>query len=533
MNFKEIIEKCLKPLEADSPVGEDVKYDDLFAEVSAEISKLTSGAGKPDWKKVADGSIKIISEKSKDLNTAGYLCLGLFIEYGYEGLAAGFEIYHGILTNFEPDYFPKRKKEPATEKVRRLAVEWLNLRIPPYIKDRKPKNEEFDYVLKASDELIKIQEISQNIAKPPPALGTLVSNIDVYKGEAESEKKEKEQKAKEKAEKENAEKDESKIKKFLKKKKPEKKAEEIEKKAFEAPSEETIRSNPLPAMISIATGLREEDPSNPIPYRLLRVAKWDSLKKAPDDKDGITKLPLPVIKDTMGAVRTKFMENKADPIETIQSCEKVFSNWGLWWLDLQRTIFNAAQKAGDNYKSVVDVIKTELIRLLKRFPELPNKKFADGTSFADDNTKSWLEDLKEGQTQNTSVSSVSDNLAKELENARNTASEQDINAALSILQQGVSKASNKENAFHLRLLAGQLCLKNNKIKEGRVILEDLFQQTKNIKLEDWNPALFSQLCIDLEKAYHRDKVPLDSPCIKIVQEALLRTDLRVSLESGK
>ena len=104
--MSEIIEYIRKPISEAAPCGKDVGYDDDYMALKPEIDK-TSGN---DWKKVVDLGLAILAEKSKDLNVATYLCIGLLQLQGFDGLADGLEGYRILLQEYWDGLYPQRER---------------------------------------------------------------------------------------------------------------------------------------------------------------------------------------------------------------------------------------------------------------------------------------------------------------------------------------------------------------------------------------------------------------------------------------
>ncbi len=103
------LEKCLTLFGGAAKYGEDPKGDSTFFDLRAEIQKLTahsSTQGGVDWKAVRGWCLEILGTKSKDLTTASYLALALFVTEGYKGLADGLAIVAGLAGDHWDGVFP-------------------------------------------------------------------------------------------------------------------------------------------------------------------------------------------------------------------------------------------------------------------------------------------------------------------------------------------------------------------------------------------------------------------------------------------
>jgi type VI secretion system protein VasJ len=554
-DYPEMIEKCLAPLEGESPVGEDIKHDFVFGEIKNEVGKLT---GDIDWEKVVEDSAALLSTKSKDLNVAGFLTLGLFRRDGFGGLNAGLKIYKGILSQFEDSFFPKGKKESKTLKMRRNSLEWLQdeNRLVSYIKTTPPKPSDARDIIESFETITEIRELIEETFKPPVKLSRLLNAIGEYRPQAEKELElQKEKEPKEPAGRpENATESENPANEEVASSEPEavggEDGNDIEAKAGEgeespppeeeAPQPSATKTVPAPAasssnaisasddlpedafhaMVKISSGLRAENPAAPVPYRLLRLAKWEKIEAPPPDNTlSLHPREVKPIMNQMGS---------ANPESLLNLCETFFANKGIWWLDLQRAVFESLEKLGPEFRRAADAVREETGRLLRRFPELAAMKYKDGMPFADDMTRGWLEDLVAEESSGGKTDQIDDGIEKELSRAEAIAGEGKLPEALVIIQSQANSAVSRRDAFRCRLKAGQLCLKKGRPTEAGVIFKDLYKTATKIGLAEWEPPLFLDLCIGLEKFFRRDQAETPPENIQEIQESILRINLGYS-----
>ncbi len=151
-----------RPIPGDNPCGKDISYEDDFLAIKAEIDKLGTvggqidqeraselrqmmdatrgtvrkadrteaekqldqrgsvvkqGAG-PDYQLIRQTASRVLSEKSKDIRVASYLCFALWQQESFAGLAEGLsaieilvrDFWDGLLPLQEP---PRRTQERA------------------------------------------------------------------------------------------------------------------------------------------------------------------------------------------------------------------------------------------------------------------------------------------------------------------------------------------------------------------------------------------------------------------------------------
>jgi len=534
-NSKKLVKKCLAKIKEEDPAGIDPKFDPVYEELNKEIGKLTFSSGTEiDWDLIAKNSLTLLSEKSKDLSVAGFLCLAFFRIHGYEGLTTGLKIYFEILTNY--DYYPKRNNIKKTEKVRYNTIGWLDLRMSEFLKAFEPESKDADNVVNAYNQLLQIQESIKTISTPPPVVSRLARELNKYKEKFAPLVKNKEKLTQKKqSEKKNAQKainsNQLKEKKISETNFPEKQIDSSPQLL-----NEEIKKNPSNTIITSAKIMREKDIYNPVSYKIVRTLLWETVSQLPQaDKDGITPIPLHIRSQSMDAFYQKYIVAESNPEETINACEKAFFEYGVWWLDLQYAIVHAMKRSESDFSRAIDAIQSDIVRLVNRFPNIHNNSYKDGKKFADDRTKSWIEKMMpaEDSVNSTLVitSSANNDMNNELNNAKEMASKQSIESALSMLQKNVKTSLNKECSFRYRLLAGQLCMNYDRISESQAILEDLFEQSNCIKLEEWNPSLFFELCISLEKGYNQYFENINHNKKDLIKKLLLRTDLNFSLGS--
>ncbi len=110
------------PISPENPSGDDVRYEPEYEEMQAEIEKLSSPSsqGATDWKKVFELTTTILSEKSKNILAASYLCVAVLQTQGLEALAPSVSMYRGLIENFWDTLYPPKKRKKA----RLNAIEW-------------------------------------------------------------------------------------------------------------------------------------------------------------------------------------------------------------------------------------------------------------------------------------------------------------------------------------------------------------------------------------------------------------------------
>lgn len=109
------IDAILAPLAEGEGGGVDVRYSpeiDALAEARREDDTTAQGIWqkeikRADWRAVITLAAEILATKSKDLQTAVWLCQGLINVHGLQGLAAGLETLARLTRQFWPVLWPR------------------------------------------------------------------------------------------------------------------------------------------------------------------------------------------------------------------------------------------------------------------------------------------------------------------------------------------------------------------------------------------------------------------------------------------
>ncbi len=161
--------------------------------------------------------------------------------------------------------------------------------------------------------------------------------------------------------------------------------------------------DPLDAIRAITKGLlfhfeedsSEENNSNKVVkaevaresriYGMSRALRWSNLKAVPEDQTATGPDALQ---------KKRYKENLAglDPNGMIGEIERLFikKDEFLFWLDGQQLIVGALEQLGA--AEAAHEVRVHLAALLHRFPDLPSRTYRDGSPFASEETKTWLED---------------------------------------------------------------------------------------------------------------------------------------------
>ena len=507
MDLKKIVEDCLKPISKDKPAGIDCKQLEIYTPFKVEISKIINPSRESvDWDKLIKESISLLSKKTKDIEIACYLTIALFKQYRYEGFLAGVTVFTGIINTFSDLYFPVGKTEKKTSKLRKIVVNSFSKRNSEYLNsnanEAKVTSEDTEEIHQIWNQLQVLKPLIETISVPPPSINELLNIIGEAcqkypmpeDNESEYNDIEEEKTAIEDEDSSSTQKtSKDKQKSTTQKTKPASQVQQATKGKL------TIDINKYDILLtSIANQLRIKNPKSPVPYRIKRLALWDTKEKTPEAKNGQTNL---AFTREMSALESLISDNDVTPekIERLEANVDIM----LWWLDLQRGIVQSMEQLGNDYKSPAVAIRQEIKYLIKRFPELPELKFKNGKEFADSKTRMWLEEIasEDGGSEFDFPSYLIDQQLKDdIKAAEMLANEDKTQQALSVIQEGLSASTGTKDVFCRKMAAGRFCLNHQRIREAQIIFEHLFQQSKMFHLSKWDPLLFLELCQNFHKS---------------------------------
>jgi len=127
--------KMLTPINGDQSAGADLRSDSSprapyyvvkdarGAARAAERQQMTGEetAAPPDWRPVFDQGVKVLSEKSKDLEIAAYLIEALARLHGFAGLRDGFRLVREMVERFWDGLYPLPDEDGLETKVAPLT----------------------------------------------------------------------------------------------------------------------------------------------------------------------------------------------------------------------------------------------------------------------------------------------------------------------------------------------------------------------------------------------------------------------------
>lgn len=134
------IERLVQPIAGPSPAGVSLRYDAAYDQIREarrdEDPTLPQGVWRRDvkranWSRVIELCGDALSNRSKDLQIAGWLVEALVQNDGFAGLTQGCRALTALCDAFWPDLFPEIDDGDLSARI--APLEWLKDKLPPVL----------------------------------------------------------------------------------------------------------------------------------------------------------------------------------------------------------------------------------------------------------------------------------------------------------------------------------------------------------------------------------------------------------------
>ena len=462
---------------------------------------------------------RLLTEKSKDLDVAGYLCMALLHHRGIGGLAEGLEGYRALMEEYWEGMYPAKEavrakrfesldqyladaivaKDPTGQKYR-VAVEAKDREVLEGIKEtvdqiegvwwgRKPDEDEKVTMkgLRASVDQ-RLSELPAP-ADPPPSSEPQPASTSVPPTTASS---------------------------------------TVRPSAAVAqpsgPAEITDRRGAVEWFVRAADFLLEKYPSDVGSYRLRR-SLWDlCFLPPPHDEEGVVQGTSP----PSGKSRLEELLRDKNWESLVKACEAAFvedlvTGTSALCLDIQRILCIAleelikmAEEGGDanakaGYEAVHKLVLQEMAIFAERYPKVVELRYGDRTPFADGQTREWIEKTvkpllstgtgAQGPAARREAEDGPSEISEELDKAKDLLSKQQWAEALDLMQQGIDRDPTRKGRFLRRQNLADLCLNAERPEMARPLLEQLDEEIERFSLDQWEPGLCLGVWNALQRCY--------------------------------
>ncbi|EON91799.1 ImpA domain-containing protein [Marinobacter lipolyticus SM19] len=460
------VEQVLETLGGESDMGESLVDDDTLEFLEDEIRKVGSLAhNEIDWSKVESESLRLLSDRSKDLKVLGFLLLSLQRGGDGERYALSLFLLHQVLDSWWAQAWPypgdkgkRARRMMFTQMLQRAVKEVDSLRFDREVGDGRR------YCLKMIDNLITqardreladdgLHEIKRAVEKlpadPEPAVtgeqpsakpDTRTATTPINTARQAS----------------------------------------LGELTLDSANERATRQS----LLKVADLLVESEPETPLGYQLRRYAIWQGITSVPPSRDGVKTDLAAVSADRVAEYREAL--EKAPDMELWKRIEQSLSV-SPFWLDGHWLSAGAAEALG--YGPCAEAIRESVLGFVERLPQLADMTFNDGTPFLCAEANDWMQTTPA----KAGVAGGASPWDQAYEQARELADQKGLVKAMQLMEDGLASAREPRDRFYWRLASARL-MKDSGLKTlaGQQI-QDLHQQTRGLALEDWEPGLVSKL----------------------------------------
>ncbi len=500
-----------EPIPGASPVGQDARYDPDYDKLQGEIDKLNSvtNLAEVNWKHVVDLGTGILASKSKDLLAAAYLSVGLLHQAGLEGMATGSQILRDMVATYWDDCFPPKKRLRG----RVNAFSWWQEKTAAWVKGLPPDPVPAELHQTILDNVEALDKSLGEVLPDSPPLRDVLAALNRLP--VERPPQEAPQEVPENAP-EDAPQDGQKEQGVAPGKASSQASDHSPGKPGSSPQTSAPSSPPpsasappgdiatarkaLGAAATAFVGLgRGADPTDPWVWKAARMAAWISVKTLPPNQGGQTMIPTPDT-EIKAALRKQLDEGKFR--EAALAAESRFPG-AIFWFDLQQVLAKALEGLGAEYAPALDVVRGELRALLTRFQGLEQLSFADGTPFADPETRAWVATLtggvgSSGGSGGTAGTEDDEFVNHSMKQAESRFAKKDEPGALDVLSKAMQSTPNGPARIRLRLAQMDFLSRAGRFALAGALAEDLLTEMENRDLATWAP----ELTVDVLRACH-------------------------------
>ena len=469
------------PVPGPAPAGSDVRSEEKFEKLSGEIDKMSSpsASGAIDWNKILSLSTDILANDSKDLLVASYLSIALIKTNGLKGLAAGAHVWRDMLATYWDLLYPAKKRMRG----RINAIDWWIQKTSAELRELKPEQWTSEDIDNLYADLGAIDSFLRENVDDAPSTGPLMSII----GSVIAPLEEKPAEAPPPPEPQAAQ-----TKPQAGEAKPRAAAP---REAVPAPvpsgdDPEPLIKHALDTLRSAAALMMEKDSTDGLYFRINRVVSWMTIASLPPSHGGRTMIEAP---DEDIRELFKTMRQAGNWKNLLTACEARIPQY-LFWLDLSRYISEALKELG--FAPIAKERAGVTGLYVDRLPGLEKLTFVDGTPFADEITRQWLQDIRKSGSESASPSQGGDALIARIDTdvqaAKSLAASGNVAGAIGQLRDAITRTPSTRERFIRQV---RLCRFLREIDQNRLswpYFHELVGMIDTYRLNDWEPELAAE-----------------------------------------
>lgn len=460
-------EQVIDALPGDSAVGKALGDDPVLDYLDSEIMKIGSLAHAGiDWAKVESASLRLLSDRSKDLKVFGFLLLCLQRGGNGERFALSLHLLHQVLKSWWVDAWPypgDRGKRPRTllfnQMIQRAEQAVAGLGFDAAVGDGR------SYCLGLTEQL---KLVAESAGLPTEGLADLhrsIRSLPAASSVADSTPAEK-----------TASTDPAPTTSTA----TAVSSPSLGSLTLDAGNERATRQS----LLKVAELLTELSPGEPLGYQLRRYAIWYSIAAVPSARDG---------------VKTDLAAVSADRVADYREALAKQPDYALWqrieqslsvspfWLEGHWYSAQVAQSLG--LTGCADAIRQCLQEFIERLPKLAEMTFSDGTPFVPKAVADWLLSVPAKRSE----AGTGESWDQAYEIACEQLESEGLAPALQGLENGLAGAREPRSQFYWRLMSAELLQQSGLATLAQQQVQDLREQTRDITLEQWEPGLMARL----------------------------------------
>lgn len=522
-----------QPVPGGSPGGSNVRLESAFEAIEQEIAKLDSLTAEDPvrWREVHATAQEILQQQSKDFLVVCYLTRALCETHVIDGLQQGLLIANGLVENFWEHAYPPVKRLRG----RAQAFEWLVEKSQPLLEKYQPSVAHLDRIKALEASVIALDNtLMEKMAEAAPNLADFRQRFRRMRQALEMEQ----QAAARRGD-----------------------VSRPVAASSEQPAESTatslhapvaVASIPVPGSVaaekdivsiyravqdplrSVSQFLRSKKLTDPEAYRINRFVTWLGISLLPPATDGKTQLK-PVPRDKVTSLHVLFAGQRWQ--ELLPELESSLSR-APYWLDGQRWACEALQ--GLNADDAAVAVKEGVRAFVARFPAVVQYSFSDGTPFADEQTRQWinrdvinrLAASQSGVTVDTA--GLSSRWLDAYEQATTLAQQKKFRDALQLFQEGCAQSTSLREQTLWRFSQARFCFDHGLLQLALPLLETLDQQLMEKGLDQWEPHITTKILELLLRCYQSiGNAAVPEARIEILHARLCKLDLALAFDLSK
>ena len=465
-----------RPIRPDAPAGGDVRDQDVFAELQAEMNRsqtVTSGASAViDWPNIRKISSSILESRSKDLLVAAYLSVAMAKTEGPAGAVEGISLLNAMVAEHWEALFPPLSRLRA----RRNALSWWitqmqeilpGLTAPPLSPEAMAQGvreiRELNAVLGEKDPdgptlaplypLVEGLPVSLPVAPPPSSsesAGTASSAPSAPSPASSS---------------------------------------GSTGVSFSIPEEGdpvAALEQIAPGLVSLADRLLEADPADSRSHILSRLVLWEGIREMPSDEGGMTRIPAPP-PHVLSALEAQ-LESGADDdaLRFLLGRQAEFP----FWLDLSFRAGKILEGRGPHGSGGAEALRGALRTLVARLPGIERLSFSGGeVPFLSEDGRAWIAQGKVSAAETDEAGDGSQRSNPALSAVRSAISAGKIFEACDLFEEIRRKEPSPRGRFLLNLEFLSAVEEMGREIPVLSLANVLFEEIERFELFLWEPAL--------------------------------------------